>query len=61
MDSSSISAPRWRLLGQLVPAAQRFETACKALLGKLGPSEHLLAELQLEPECPEESLQYFQV
>ncbi|XP_052604047.1 uncharacterized protein LOC128116643 isoform X3 [Peromyscus californicus insignis] len=51
---------RWRLLGQLVPAAERFETACKALLGKLGPSEQLLAGLQLGPECPEESLQYFQ-
>ncbi|XP_028726726.1 uncharacterized protein LOC114694157 isoform X1 [Peromyscus leucopus] len=51
---------RWRLLGQLVPAAQRFETACKALLGKLGRSERLLAGLQLGPECPEESLQRFQ-
>ncbi|XP_051015741.1 uncharacterized protein LOC127201310 [Acomys russatus] len=51
---------RWRLLGQLVPAAQSFETACKALLGKLGPSEQLLAELQLGPKCLEESSQCLQ-
>uniref|UniRef100_A0A8C2M493 cDNA sequence BC024139 n=1 Tax=Cricetulus griseus TaxID=10029 RepID=A0A8C2M493_CRIGR len=51
---------RWRLLEQLVPAAQSFETACKALLVQLSPSEQLLAELQLGPKCPEESLQDFQ-
>ncbi|XP_036064758.1 uncharacterized protein LOC118597355 [Onychomys torridus] len=51
---------RWRLLVQLVPAAQSFETACKALLGKLAPSEQLLAERQRGPKHPEESLQYFQ-
>lgn len=52
---------RWRLLKQLVPAAQSFETACKALLVQLGPSEQLLAELQLGPKSPKESLQNLQV
>lgn len=59
--SSSIFAPRWRLLEQLVPAAQSFEAACKALLVQLNPSEQLLAELLLGPKCPEESLPYSQV
>ncbi|XP_031213779.1 uncharacterized protein LOC116081313 isoform X3 [Mastomys coucha] len=47
---------RWRLLEQLVPAAQSFETACKALLVQLSPSEQLLAELWLRPKCLEASL-----
>ncbi|XP_055482622.1 uncharacterized protein LOC129690796 [Psammomys obesus] len=51
---------RWRLLKQLVPAAQSFETACKTLLVQLGLSEQLLAELQLGPKSPEESLQNLQ-
>ncbi|KAK7799249.1 hypothetical protein U0070_023702 [Myodes glareolus] len=51
---------RWRLLKQLVPTAQSFETACKALLVQLNPSEQLLAKLLLEPKCPEESLPYSQ-
>ncbi|KAL1767377.1 Growth-arrest-specific 2 domain containing [Sigmodon hispidus] len=59
-DSSSIFAPRWRLLEQLVPAARSFESACKALLVKLSLSERLLHELQLGPECPGKSLPYFQ-
>ncbi|XP_038199596.1 uncharacterized protein LOC119823586 [Arvicola amphibius] len=51
---------RWRLLEQLVPVAQSFEAACKALLVQLNPSEQLLAELLLGPKCPEESLPYSQ-
>ncbi|CAO2601958.1 Dst [Lemmus lemmus] len=51
---------RWRLLEQLVPVARSFETACKALLVQLNPSEQLLAELLLGPKCSEESLSYFQ-
>ncbi|EDL29532.1 cDNA sequence BC024139, isoform CRA_e, partial [Mus musculus] len=51
---------RWRLLEQLVPAAQSFETACKALLVRLSSSEQLLAELWLGPKGLEESLPYLQ-
>lgn len=46
---------------QLVPAAQSFETACKALLLQLSPTEQLLAELRLRPKCLEESWPYLQV
>lgn len=60
-DSSSIFTLRWRLLEQLVPAAQSFETACKALLVQLSPSEQLLAELWLRPKCLEASLPCLQV
>ncbi|XP_029386935.1 uncharacterized protein LOC110335144 [Mus pahari] len=51
---------RWRLLEQLVPAAQSFETACKALVVQLSSSEQLLAELRLGPKGLEESLPYLQ-
>lgn len=60
-DCSSVFAPRWSLLEQLVPAAQSFETACKALLVRLSSSEQLLAELRLGPKGLEESLLYLQV
>lgn len=52
---------RRRLLEQLVPAAQSFETACQALLLRLSPSEQLLAELRLGPKGLEESMPYLQV
>ncbi|GAB1299484.1 hypothetical protein APTSU1_001472000 [Apodemus speciosus] len=51
---------RWRLLEQLLPAAQSFETARKALLVQLSPSEQLLAELGLGPKGLEESSRYLQ-
>ncbi|XP_028634760.1 uncharacterized protein LOC114630652 [Grammomys surdaster] len=51
---------RRRLLEQLVPAVQSFETACQALLLRLSPSEQLLAELWLGPKGLEESMLYLQ-